>query len=298
MRLTVGRNGEDYYTINEAIEAVPYNEKAEIVISSGVYNERIFSDKKDLKIIGDGDVTIRFALFAKEIMPDGIKRGTFRTATAFFSGERLELENIAIENTAGLGKDVGQALALYLDVDYAELKNVKLKAHQDTLFLAPLPEKEREKRGFYGPRVFSKRKLNKVIIDSSYIEGGVDFIFGGADALIMNSEIVSNEIGYVSAPSGYKKDIGFVFYNCSFNNKDIEDGSCFLMRPWREEGKSTFIDCTYGSHINSAGFSPWHGLEGDIDKATFLVDSPAFGSKYEISKEECKKILKEFNVSI
>ena len=33
LTLTVGKNGEDYYTIQEAINAVPYEEKARIIIS-------------------------------------------------------------------------------------------------------------------------------------------------------------------------------------------------------------------------------------------------------------------------
>ena len=80
-------------------------------------------------------------------MADGKKRGTFRSFTAFFSGEKLRLENITIQNSAGNGKDVGQAIALYLDVDSAELLNVNLYGAQDTFFLAPLPENEREKNG-------------------------------------------------------------------------------------------------------------------------------------------------------
>ena len=294
LKLTVGRNGEDYYTIQEAIDAVPYNEKAEIIISEGLYREKLFSDKRDLRIRGNGEVIITYSDWAKEIMPDGLKRGTFRSYSAFFSGERLELENIRIENTAGLGEDVGQALALYLDVDYAILSNVSLFGHQDTLFLAPLPKKEREKRGFYGPRCFSKRKLNKVLFLKGEITGGVDFIFGGADALFKEVKIISNEPGYVSAPSGYKKDIGFVFQDCSFINGGVEKESVYLMRPWRAEGKSAFINCTYSDHINKKGFIAWTGLENEKKKASFCTDTDLFGDEYKIGKEEIGKILNRF----
>ena len=294
LTLTVGRNGKDYYRIQEALDAVPYNEKAEIIVSEGFYKEKLFADKKDLTLRGEGDVTISFSDWAKEIMPDGIKRGTFRTYSAFFSGERLKLENLRIEITAGCGKDVGQALALYLDVDYAELNQVELFGHQDTLFLAPLPEKEREKRGFYGPRCFSKRKLNKVIYTGGSIEGGVDFIFGGADALFRDVRIISNEPGYVSAPSGYRKDTGFVFIDCSFENGGVDKESVYLMRPWRAEGKSTFIRCSYSDHINPKGFIAWTGLEEEEDLASFSVDSNLFGEKYRISESDIEEILNRF----
>ena len=298
LHLTVGRNGEDYYTIQEALDAVPYEVEAEIVISQGVYEEKIFSDKRRLSMRGEGDVTIRWSDGAKTIMPDGIKRGTFRTYTAFFSGEELHLENLRIENNAGLGRDVGQALALYLDVDRAFLDDVDLHGHQDTLFLAPLPEKEREKRGFYGPRCFLPRKLNRVLYRGGSISGGVDFIFGGADALFDGVRIISNEPGYVSAPSGGRDDIGFVFHRCSFENDGLEDGSVYLMRPWRPEGKGAFLSCSYGSHIHPDGFIPWNGLEDEASLASFRTDGDSFPSIYHVDGKESLALLNDFCTAI
>jgi hypothetical protein len=37
----------------------------------------------------------------------------------------------------------------------------------------------------------------------------------------------------------------------------------FLMRSWREEGKATFLSCTYGDHIHRLGFSHWIGKGKD-----------------------------------
>ena len=68
LTLTVGKNGEDYYTIQEAINAVPYEEKARIIISEGLYEEKIFSDKSDISLEGKGKVVIRWSDFAKEMM--------------------------------------------------------------------------------------------------------------------------------------------------------------------------------------------------------------------------------------
>ena len=47
LRITVGKNGEDYTTLQEAINAVPYRTEAEIVVSAGVYTEKIFSNPSD-----------------------------------------------------------------------------------------------------------------------------------------------------------------------------------------------------------------------------------------------------------
>lgn len=280
LEITVGHDTEDYWTIQEALDAVPYECEARIVVSEGVYREKLFCDKRSLELVGKGKVTVVWDDAARTIMPDGIKRGTFRTYTAFFSGHELSLENMTFRNEAGRGSEAGQALALYLDVDRASLVDVELFGHQDTLFLAPLPEKEREVRGFYGPRFKSPRKLNTVHMKGGRIWGGVDFIFGGADALFEDVEIISNEPGYVSAPSGKKEDIGFIFSSCRFLSEDLEEGSVYLMRPWRPEGKAAFRKCTYDSHINAAGFSPWHGLEGEAPLASFRVDDDRFGVEY------------------
>ena len=286
LELTVGHCGEDYYTIQEALDAIPYETEAKITIKEGVYEEKLFADKRKLTVTGEGKVVIRWADSARTIMPDGLKRGTFRSYTAFFSGHELRLENLRFENNAGCGCDAGQALALYLDVQKAFLENVELYGHQDTLFLAPLPEKEREKRGFYGPRCFSPRTPDRVYVRGGSIYGGVDFIFGGADALFENVRIISNEAGYVCAPSGHADDTGFIFRGCSFEHEDLEDESVYLMRPWRAEGKATFIDCTFSSHINRKGFSPWNGREDEASLASFNVNSAIFGEKHMISDEE------------
>ena len=284
LELTVGHCGEDYYTIQEALDAVPYETEAKITIKEGVYEEKLFADKRKLTVTGEGKVVIRWADSARTIMPDGLKRGTFRSYTAFFSGHELHLENLRFENNAGRGCDAGQALALYLDAQKAFLENVELYGHQDTLFLAPLPEKEREKRGFYGPRCFSPRTPDRVYVRGGSIYGGVDFIFGGADALFENVRIISNEAGYVCAPSGHADDTGFIF--SSFEHEDLEDESVYLMRPWRAEGKATFIDCTFSSHINRKGFSPWNGREDEASLASFNVNSAIFGEKHMVSDDE------------
>ena len=126
LTITVGRTDEDYTTIQEALNAIPYNTEAEIIISEGIYREKLFSDKKSLSIRGEGNVTISWNDFGYDILDRNRKRGTFRSYTAFFSGEYLKLENLTIENTAGEGSKVGQGIALYLDTEKSLIKNVRL----------------------------------------------------------------------------------------------------------------------------------------------------------------------------
>lgn len=197
--------------------------------------------------------------FARELHPDGRKRGTFRSYTVLVDGDNVVFKNCTFENTAGKGEDVGQAIALYLDGDNITLESCTLRGHQDTLFLAPLPEKEMIKDGFLGPKQFEERKDHTFYFKNCLIEGGVDFIFGGATAYFENCEFKSVEEGYVFAPSTPENvKIGFVAKNCRFTAASgISDGSCFIARPWRDHGAVEIIDCYLGPHIAPEGFDDW-----------------------------------------
>ncbi len=301
LRITVGHDREDYTSIQEALNAVPYELPAEIEIHEGIYREKLFSDKKDLTLTGVGDVRVVWSDGAYEILDRGQRRGTFRTYTAFFSGERLRLENLAIINEAGDGSIAGQGIALYLDVRDSFLDGVRLCGHQDTLFLAPLPDEERERGGFYGPRHLSPRIRCRSVIRNSYIEGTVDFIFGGGDALFENCEIKSKGKGFVAAPSGKREWQGLVFSSCRFTSEEgVEDGSVFLMRPWRKTGKAVFLSSSFSRHISPEGFSPWHGLESEKDECTFLLCDCIFegpeciASSHYISSDNAEGIIPGF----
>lgn len=300
LRISVGRNGEDYSTIQEALDAVPYDTPAEIVISEGKYREKLFSDKRSIAMVGTGDVSIIWSDSALDTL-NGRKRGTFRSYTAFFSGHSLYLENLTVENGAGPGITAGQGIALYMDAERAELENVRIRGHQDTLFLSPLPDKEREPGGFYGPRYLISRRRTASLFRHCTIEGGVDFIFGSGDALFQDCSIISNEPGYVTAPSGKKDWYGFVFDSCRFSSRALGKASVYLMRPWREEGKAAFISCAFGNHIAPSPFIAWPGREDEAHKATFIVSDCAFAEDESvppgsiISLDDGKRLVEAFS---
>jgi len=148
-----------------------------------------------------------------------------------------------------------------VDSARAVFRNVKLLGNQDTLFCAPLPEKEREKDGFLGPRVLAPRRASVQYYHNCEIAGDIDFIFGGADALFEQCTLrtVENHIphSYVTAPSGGADGLGFVFWDCDFVS-DCPAGTVYLGRPWRPTGKTAVLDCRLGAHIAPEGFSPWN----------------------------------------
>uniref|UniRef100_UPI00402849F0 pectinesterase family protein n=1 Tax=Faecalibacterium sp. TaxID=1971605 RepID=UPI00402849F0 len=184
-----------------------------------------------------------------------------RSYTAFFSGGNVTVEDLTIANDAGPGSAVGQAIAAYVDAEKAVFRRVRLLGNQDTLFCAPLPEAEREKDGFLGPRKFAPRRPSAQYYKSCEIAGDIDFIFGGADALFEQCILrtVDNHLphSYITAPSGSANGLGFVFWDCDFVS-DCPAGTVYLGRPWRPTGKTAVLDCRLGAHIAPEGFSGWN----------------------------------------
>lgn len=198
-------------------------------------------------------------LYAKKIHEDGEPYGTFRTYTMLVTGNHVVLKDLTIENTAGPGKEVGQALALYCDGDELQVENCHLIGHQDTLFLAPLPPQEVQKNGFLGPGQFTPRTNRRVYFKDCVIEGGVDFVFGGAEAYFDNCEFRSVEPGYVFAPSTPEGREGFVCRNCRFTAvPSLEKESCYLGRPWRDYARVRLENCWLGEHIRKEGWHDWN----------------------------------------
>ena len=191
---------------------------------------------------------------------------------------------MTIKNTAGDGAIRGQAISVYADADICRFENVKITGCQDTLFCAPLPLKERQKNGFVGPREFSPRKKTKQYYKNCEIHGDVDFIFGGADAVFDDCLIQCNNRetkakeraegrfinGYVTAASGLKDDLGFVFRNCTVKGETgCAPGSVFLGRPWREEAKTVYLNCKMDDTISPERFSGWKGIDAPEPLATY-----------------------------
>lgn len=264
LKITVQRDGTgDFTTVSEAMLAVPYECEAEIEIGPGIYREKLVCEKQNITLRGAGadQTRVVWGDGGKLPHPDGRPTHTFRSYTAFFSGENLTVEDLTIENDAGPGAQVGQAVAAYVDSARAVFRRVKLLGNQDTLFCAPLPEKEREKDGFLGPRGLAPRRASAQYYHKCEIAGDIDFIFGGADALFEQCTLrtVDNHIphSYVTAPSGKADGLGFVFWDCDFVS-DCPAGTVYLGRPWRPTGKTAVLDCRLGAHIASEGFSGWN----------------------------------------
>ncbi len=266
MKLTVAKDGSgSFRTIGEAVTEIPYEEPSVIYIRPGTYREKLACDKADIALIGENaeNTVLSWGDGAYHRHPDGRPLGTFRSYTAFFGGGRVRAENLTIENTAGDGRTVGQAIAAYVDARFAYFCNVRLLGRQDTLFAAPLPIEPHIPGSFIGPRENAPREPSTQYYLGCRIEGDVDFIFGGAQAVFESCELVSLSRngavnGYIAAPcTPQRQPFGFLFYRCRLLSEGCGPATVFLGRPWREYGKAAFLECGLGRHIAPSGWDSW-----------------------------------------
>jgi pectinesterase len=254
--ITVDKSGNgDFTTISDALASIE-NETTpiEIYIKSGTYKERIEITRPNLSLIGEDreHTIITYDYYAKMIMEDGTARRTFRTYSIFLDGKNITAENLTFVNSSGLGKDVGQAIAVYAEGDMLKFKNCTFLGSQDTLFTGPLPPKVIEPGGFTGPKEFAPRINSHQLYENCFIRGDIDFIFGSATAYFDNCEIFSQNInqevnGYVTAPSTPEgQEFGYIFNNCHFTS-DCPDETVYLGRPWRNFATLRKKDFTIGT---------------------------------------------------
>lgn len=267
-------------TLAKAVAALPEDGSPAVIrLAPGVYREKAVIARPNTAIEGEDAATTRIVWgdAATEMMADGMKRGTFRTATLRTDAPGITLRRLTIENDAAPRERVGQCIALYADGDGLLVEDCVLLGHQDTLFTAPLPPKEMQKNGFIGPKQYAPRVPQRQTYRRCRIQGDVDFIFGSAAAWFEDCDIVTVDgrqdraapfsayCTAASTPEG--QAFGYVFKNCRFVGDSCPDASVYLGRPWRDFAKTVLIDCELGAHIRPEG---WHDWDKPQAHATML----------------------------
>lgn len=299
--LYVDPSSQTFPTIQSAILSVPQEntEPVTIRLASGTYREKLIIDRPFLHLQGESPETTRivFGDYAKKPWEDGFPCGTFRSYSVLVDTHDFSAENISFINDAGLGKDVGQAVALYVDGDRIVFENCRLLGSQDTLFTGPLPPKEIEPGGFRGPKEFAERINGRHYYHNCFIRGDIDFIFGSATAYFENCEIFAqrtdndpivllegSDTGSEVTPKIYSyltaastpegQEYGYIFENCRLTS-DCPPASVYLGRPWRNFAKTVFLNCEMGSHIHPEGFHDWK--KADAHDTCFYAEYNSYG---------------------
>jgi pectinesterase len=275
MIIVVAADGSgDVTSIQEAVDRLPEHaeEQRVIRIQPGVYKEKLHIHKPRITFVGEQaeSTILTFDDYARKLYPNGEAYNTFNSYSLFVGADDIIFESLTLENAAGRGDDVGQAVAAYVDGDRIQFRSCRLLGHQDTLFTGPLPDAPIERTTFGGPREGAPRHHGRQLYSQCYIEGDVDFIFGSAVAVFEQCEIFSKkrptevEIhGYITAASTPEQlAYGYVFIDCKLTG-DAPPQSVYLGRPWRIHAKTAFINCWMGEHIRAEGWHNWNKPESE-----------------------------------
>ena len=253
----VAADGSGQYTsLQEAISAAPMQTDTTaprwvILIKAGTYRERVYVQRErgHLHVIGENreKTVLTYDLNANLPGPDGKPIGTFRTPTLQVDGDGMIWENLTVANTAG---PVGQALALRVDGDRVVFRGCRFLGWQDTIFLDR------------GRHYFA----------DCYIEGHVDFIFGGATAYFDRCHLHALRDGYLTAASTPQdQPYGYVFADCRITG--AEGVRTYLGRPWREFAKTVFLRTEMSAAVRPEGWDNWK--KPGAEKTTYYAE---FGS--------------------
>ena len=261
-------------TIQNALDHHPWpgpNGRVFIEIAPGTYNERVIvtQNHPNVTLLGMGkspeDVVITNSLNAKTA------GGTFFTETVEINGAGFQADNITFENAAG---NTGQAVAVANRADRSIFKHCRFLGHQDTLFAD------------YGRQYYV----------NSYIEGGVDFIFGNAAAVFEHSELHANGPGYLTAQSRTAPDqpTGYVIVDSKVTSSIEHSGATMnpdtpgakstasahdttgLGRPWRPYSRVIYIHSELPADLNPAGWNNWNNPANE--KTAYYAEFGSTGS--------------------
>lgn len=255
--VTVAADGSgDVRTVQAAVDRVPENNKRRFVIEikPGIYNEqvRISANKPYVSFIGSDaeNTVITFNLSNKAA------GSTSASYSVYIGGHDFYAENVSFENSFGMGS---QAVAVLVEADRTIFNRCRFLGWQDTLYA-------KNGRQYY--------------VDS-YIEGHVDYIFGQAAAVFENCQIHSKGDGYITAPMRFGADepAGFIFHKCRLTSSNTKNG-IYLGRPWRDYGRTVFLNTQMDADIRSEG---WHHWEPQREKTAFFAE---YGSTGKGAKAE------------
>ena len=249
-----------FKTVQEAIMSVPAgtrDRRVVIRIRPGRYRELIYvqREKRFFHLVGEDAARtfLTYDLHANLKGLDGKPIGTFRTPTAVIDADDFTAENLTFENSAGA---VGQALAVRVDGDRVVFRNCRFLGWQDTVFL---------NRG-------------RQYFENCYIEGHVDFIFGGATAFFERCHIHALRDGYITAASTPdNQPFGFVFSNCTITGATPEVRT-YLGRPWRAHSSAIFLQTKMTEVVRPEGWHNWNFPEREKTVRYSEYDSTGAGA--------------------
>ena len=242
----------DYFSIQAAIDGAPSNRNAPwlIFVKNGRYSGlvRVPSDKPFIHLIGEDrdHVIIEHKIHCGDASDplSSSAQGVSDCSAVVISAPDFYAENISFENAYGVqAQDGPQALAIFTNEDHISFNNCKFRSFQDTWLTS------------------KKRDTDRAYVNNTWIEGAVDYIYGGSDIYVENSDIYFVRSGYLVAPAHKEETTlwGYVFNNCTIDAKEGVT-SYSLGRPWHNQPMAVFLNTTMKVLPMAEGWSEWGAI--------------------------------------
>lgn len=239
--VTVAPDGSgDHKTVKAAVDAVGKGNTTptQIRIKPGTYKEKFTIETPLITLCGEAGK-------AASTVITGNATGTSTGFTVLVTANDVSIENITIQNT----DSSTQAPALMTKSQRTQFRNCRILGFQDTLY------------AHTGTQYFR----------NCYIEGRVDYIFGGATAVFQSCEMRTVAAGSaICAPNTSPSvPFGIVFFGGKTTaTSNIAKGSQNLARSWGKEGATHYIGTELGEHINPNGWASMKA-ENKVSDARF-----------------------------
>jgi pectin methylesterase-like acyl-CoA thioesterase len=239
---TVASDGTGLYrTVQAAINAVPANntKPVTITIKPGTYREIVTvpANKPYLTLQGLGSTANSTMIVDNHSNAGGY--GTGGSATVFVYGHDFTAKNLTMSNDYGVGS---QAVAANVSAQRAVFNGVRFLGNQDTLLVND------------GARAY---------FASNYIEGTVDFIFGGGTAVFNTCSIYEKRtVGgpVTAARTPATQTYGFLIYKSTITGAVYNTTQ--LGRPWGQGAQVLYRESTLSATIATA--QPWINMSTNV----------------------------------
>lgn len=294
--VVVAKDGSgNFKTITEAynyLASINDSKRKTIYVKNGVYKEQLTISKPSVTITGESkkNTILTYNVANGDTKPTGGKYNSADCAALTVAANDFIAQNITFENShlKDTGKDV-QASCVYTYGDRLTFTNCNFYSGQDTLCAYT-----------YGV------DKSRVYFKDCFIQGSVDFIWGGAIALFDNCTL--NEIRdggmYTAANTPNGQKLGYVFLNCTLtSNADAvytsrtnprwkTPSSVYLGRTYGDYCHVSYINCNINAPVNPLG---WLKMGNDVNNTAQLEE---YGCK-GIGSNRSQRVLwsKELNSS-
>ncbi|MFI7547172.1 pectinesterase family protein [Actinoplanes sp. NPDC049599] len=252
---TVAKDGTGQYsTVQAAIDAVPANNTTRrvITVKAGTYREivTIPANKPYVTLQGLGTSAAQTVIVNNHSSAGGY--GTSGSATVFVNGHDFTASNLTIANDYGEGS---QAVAANINADRSTFTNVRFLGNQDTLLI-------NNYRSYYR---------------NAYIEGTVDFIFGGGTAVFHTTTVHERRTTggpITAARTEATNPYGFLFYKSTITG--AASNVTQLGRPWGPDAQVLYRESNLSTTIKTT--QPWTDMSSNTWKNARFTEYKNTGS--------------------